>query len=142
MTEASRQELPADYDPPRGQEEFVRNARTGELGWKVRRSGQAMVRLDRPNQEILARYVEGDWQAEAPQRPLVRAQLARVAFEADRELCRSLGAHAHALRTWQRMDEHQRKVWAEKGPAEKSGPRVTLYRLIVDGMDPYTKAAS
>lgn len=135
-------ELPADWDPAKGFEELVRNARTGELGWLVRRSGQSMVRLDRPNQEILSRYVASDWLPEAPQRPLARAQLARVAFEADRELCRSLGAHAHALRTWQRMDDHARKVWTEKGPSEKSGPRVALYKAIMEGLEPYTRAVA
>jgi len=133
-----RRELPANYDPPPEQRELVRSARTGELGWLVRRSGSSMVKLDRPNQDIEIRYVAGDWLPEVPQRPLARQQLARVAFEADRELCRSLGAYAHGMRTWQRMDEHQRKVWAEKGP-DSPPARVTLYKAIMSGLEPYTR---
>jgi hypothetical protein len=138
MSEPTR-ELPADFDPRPEQRELVRSASTGELGWLVRRSGESMVRLDRPNQEILKRYVAGEWLPEVPQRPLARQQLARVAFEADRELCRSLGAYAHALRTWSRMDDHQRKVWAEKGP-DSPAARVTLYKSIMAGMDSYTRS--
>lgn len=137
----SRPELPANYDPPPEQRELVRSASTGELGWLVRRSGESMVRLDRPNQEILKRYVASEWLAEVPQRPLARQQLARVAFEADRELCRSLGAYAHALRTWGRMDDHARKVWAEKGP-DSPPARVTLYRAIMGGLEPYTRSVT
>lgn len=136
---ADVRELPANYDPPEAQRELVRSAATGELGWLVRRSGESMVRLDRPNQEILRRYVSAEWLPEVPQRPLARAQLARVAFEADRELCRSLGAYAHSMRTWQRMDEHQRKVWSEKGPTSPPA-RVALFKFIMDGLEPFTRS--
>lgn len=131
-------ELPPEWNPPKGHEELVRNTRTGELGWLVRRSGQSMVRLDRPNQEILHRYVESDWLPEVPRRPLARAHLARVALEADRELCRALGNHDGALRTWQRMDEYARKKWVEKGPAGNSA-RMALYAAIMGALEPYTR---
>lgn len=132
-------ELPANYDPPADQRELVRNG-WGELGWLVRRDGKSMVKLDRPNQDIVKPYVASEWLPEVPQRPLARQQLARVAFEADRELCRSLGAFAHAMRTWQRLNEHERKEWTEKGPKEAAGPRVTLYKSIMLGLEPYTRS--
>jgi hypothetical protein len=134
-------ELPATYDPPEAQRELVRNG-WGELGWLVRRDGKSMVRLDRPNQEILKPYVASEWLPEVPMRPLARQQLARVAFEADRELCRGLGAFAHAMRTWQRLSELERKQWTERGPKEKSGPRATLYKAIMGGLEPYTRNPS
>ena len=117
----------------------MRHSRTGELGWLVRRSGQQMVKRDLPNQDVIVKYISGDWIDEVPQRPLAKMQIIRIAFEADKELCRSLGGlQAHSRRSWEKMNEHEREVFAKHGP--KAPPaRVTLFAMITVGLEPFSK---
>jgi hypothetical protein len=131
-------EQPADWDPPAGGREHVRNTQTGELGWFVRRSGKQVVRLDRPNQEVTRRYVESEWVAEDVSRPLAPIHIARVAFAADCELCRALGLPLHAKREWGKLSEGERKMFIEKGP-ERPAARAALFKSIMAGVSGFVR---
>jgi hypothetical protein len=128
----------ADWDPRKEQREYVRNAQTGDLGWIVRRSGKPMVKLDRPNQEILRRYIPSEWVPEETQRPLAQIHAARVAFAADCELCRALGLPLHAKRKWAELSEGERAMFTKNGP-EKPQARQVLFKSVMDGMSGFVR---
>ncbi len=128
----------ADWDPPKATRTYLRHAQTGELGWLVRRGGVSVVKLDRPNQEITKRYVQSDWVAEETQRPLAPIHAARIAFEADRELCRVIGLPLHAKRTWGELREGERQLFLKAGPKDPPA-RVQLFAAIQGAMAPYVR---
>src|SRR6476646_6409785 len=124
----------ADWDPPSpAHRELYRSAQTGELGYLVRRGGLSMMRLDNPRQEVLRRYAPGEWLAEVVQRPLAAIHAARVAFEADRALCRELGLHAHAKREWGKLRDGERQMYMTNGPRTPPA-RVALYASVMAAM--------
>jgi hypothetical protein len=127
-----------NWDPAKAQREYVRNVTTGELGWFVRRDGKRMVKLDRPNQEILRRHIENEWVEEDPSRPMSDIHVSRIAFEADRELCRTLGLHLHAKREWAKLTEPERKMFLGDGPKEPPA-RVALFKAIKAGIGGFVK---
>lgn len=118
--------------------QLVRSAQTGELGYLVRRGGASMVRLDNPNQEVLRRYTQADWLPEDTQRPLAPLHAARIAFEADKALCRELGMRAHSMRDWGKLRDGERQMFTTSGP--KSPPaRVTLYKSVMAAMKNFVR---
>lgn len=132
-------DLPADWDPPTPlHRELVRDAKTGELGYFVRRSGKAMVRLDRANQDIVKRYIESEWLPEVTQRPLSKEHAARAAFEADKILCRALNMPGHAMLRWETMDEAKRVLWRTTGPTTPAA-RVALFKAVTGALEPFTR---
>lgn len=130
----------ADWDPATpAARQLVRSAQTGELGYLVRRGGASMVRLDNPRQEVLRRYTPGDWLPEDTQRPLAPLHAARIAFEADKALCRELGMRAHSMRDWAKLRDGERHLFTTTGP--KSPPsRVVLYGAIMSAMKEFVRA--
>lgn len=131
-------DLPADYEPKVGARKLVRDKLTGDLGYLVKRSGKLMVRLDRPNQEILKRYSEDGWQDEETQRPLAPIHAAKVAFEADRALCAALSMHEHAKKDWSKLSDGERHKWLSQGPVAPL-ERTALYRAVMDILKPFTR---
>jgi hypothetical protein len=130
----------ADWDPKtEAARQLVRSAQTGELGYLVRRGGASMVKLDRPNSpEILRRYTPGDWLPEDTQRPLAALHAARIAFEADKALCRELGMRAHSMRDWAKLRDGERQLFTTTGP--KSPPaRAVLYASIMAAMKNFVR---
>lgn len=127
-----------DWDPPKQSRVYLRNAQTGELGWLVRRGGKSVVKLDRANQEVTKRYVAAEWTAEETQRPLAPIHAARIAFEADRALCRDIGLPLHAKREWGSLRDGERQLFISKGPKEPPA-RVQLYAAIMAAMAPYVR---
>lgn len=130
--------LPADWDPKPAARKLVRNKQTGDLGYLVKRSGKIVVRLDRPNQEILRPYSVGEWQDEDTQRPLATIHVARVAFEADRALLAVLGDHSRASKTWTQLTDSERVRWLNGGPTDRT-ERSAVYRAILGALEPFTR---
>lgn len=120
-----------EWDPQDHERVSYRDSRTGQLGYFVRRGGKDCIRLDRGNQELIVPFVPGQWVEEGMKRPWTRAQISRVAWEADRALCHLLGDHEKARREWESMHEDDRVEWIRVGPA-KPLERALLYRLVMD----------
>lgn len=127
-----------DYDPDPHDRQWFRQARDGQLGWMVRRNGQDYIRLDRPQQEILRPYRKSEWIAEEEIRPMTRAQLAQVAFEADRALCRFLGDHGQAKAEWLSLRDEARRTWIEEGPSSRLERR-KLYQAIMIALGEFAR---
>lgn len=136
MTEPLEQE--PDWDPPKGARVFLRNAQTGELGWLARRGGKSVVKLDRANQEVTRRYVQSEWVAEETQRPLAPIHAARIAFEADRALCREIGLPLHAKREWGGLRDGERQLFMKAGPKGQPA-REQLFAAVMGAMAPYVR---
>lgn len=137
MSEAA--DLDPDWDPPKASRVYLRNVQTGELGWLVRRGGKSVVKLDRANQEVTRRYLQSEWQAEAAQRPLAPIHAARIAFEADRALCRDIGLPLHAKRDWGGLRDGERQLFIKNGPKEPL-VRKQLFEAIMSAMKPYVRS--
>ena len=118
-----------DWDPLPNDRIWFRNRKTGDRGYKVRRDGVEMIRLDRGSQEIILKMAEFDPDHE--RRPINRGQLAIVAFEADRALCRALGKHKQAAKQWPSLSEEERRTWLTTGPTS-SLIRKQLFKSIND----------
>lgn len=131
-------DLPADYEPKPSSRKLVRSKATGDLGYLVKRSGKLMVKLDRPAQEILRPYSEAEWLDEDAQLPLSKHAVASVQFEADRTLCKALGMHDHARKTWDRLTDTERQKWMSVGPAAPT-ERTALYRKVKEALEPFTR---
>lgn len=138
MTEFSNASANPDWDPEPGQRELVRDVRTGDLGWFVRRGGKKCVKLDRPGQDIVRVYREAEWKAEESNAPLARITAGRVAFEADRALCSALGLHAHAKRSWQTLGDAERQLFGTRGPKQPSA-RVELHKAVMAALEPFVR---
>ncbi len=124
-------------DVPVSERTWFRHARTGDRGYLVVKDGKQFIRLDRPMEELLHpfRPDQGIWNPDNETRPFSKFQLAQVAFEADRQLCRMLGMHSTADRTWLAMKEQDRLKFIDKGP---QGPDVRrdVYQAIMGVLAP------
>lgn len=127
-------------DPKPSERSYVRHAQNGELGYLVEREGRQTVKLDNAGQEILRPYVPGDWVPETVRRQLMPMAVARVAFEADKALCRELGLHQLAIRSWDKLKDGQRQDFAARGPGKAgSGPRNRLWMAVKVILEESTK---
>lgn len=123
--------LAADWDPKPSERDYYRKLPTGDLGYLVRRDGKDCIRLDRPHQEIIVPFREGEWKAEHEAHKWSRAQVAKIAFEADRELCHALQIFDKAKKDWRSLHEDERLAWMSKGP-KSPALRVKLYAAIME----------
>lgn len=120
-----------DWDPPPAERTYYSHRETGDYGWLVRRGGKDMVRMDRPGVEDIRPFKEGrDWTAKIDVRPLSPAQVALIAFQADRQLCLALGMHENIKEEWLSLSQEKRRIWIEKGPT-KNPLRKSLYQAIM-----------
>lgn len=124
----------ANWDPLPNERTYYSHVMTGDLGWMVRRDGKDCIRLDRPNQEIVKVFREGEWTPNLDHRPITKLQLVQVAYEADRKLCFFLGLHGEARREWAAMREQDRLKWAAHGPGAGPG-RKLLFAQIMAALD-------
>jgi hypothetical protein len=113
---------------------YLRHTGTADLGYIVRRDGKDVVRLDRPQQEIIQPYDEKVWSRERSYKPVSHVQVVQVAFEADRMLLKSLGEHAKSRKDWHALTEKQRKAWLDVGPLDPP-KRAQLYKAIVECLE-------
>lgn len=120
-------EMPAEWTPAPRERQYFRHVESGELGYLVRRQGQQKVKLHNEGQESLRAWVPGNWTAEVVRRELSKFAIARVAFEADKVLCRELGLHGIARRIWDKLTDAQRQAFAKDGP---TGPQASRRRLV------------
>ena len=126
----------ANWDPEEHERTWYSHTMTGDHGWMVRRDGRDCIRLDRPDQEIVKVYRDGEWKPELEHRPLTKLQLAQVAYEADRKLCFFLGLHDEARREWNAMREQDRLKWAQHGPGKGPG-RMQLFMAVTGTLERY-----
>lgn len=118
--------------------QWYRSSSDGELGWMVERGGQKYIQLNRPNEEILRPWSGGaHWVPEVEHRPINRAQLAKVCFEADRSLCQALGIYEPAKKEWASLTDKERIMWMEKGP--KGPERSAVWIALNHVLEPLTR---
>ena len=115
-----------NYEPQPNQRDWYSHTRTGDRGWLVRRDGVDYIKLDRPNEEILKRFQQGEWHRDEEHRPMTVAQVAQIAYEADRKLCFFIGQHDRARKEWPSLSDKERIAWMKEGPTD-GGPREALY---------------
>lgn len=127
---------PEHWDPTKGEEEWWRDMQTSDRGYRIRRNGQDMIRLDRPNEEII-RPLTDRWTIDRDLRPLTRHNIAQVAFLADRKLAFFLGDHSDR-RAWDELHEDERIKFMEDGP-EDIRLRNLMFAAIMKICEPVTK---
>ena len=130
-------EKPAHWEPDGSERQMYRDVTSGDLGYLVRRGGRTMWRMDRPSQEIVRPYHEMSHAPEGTHRPLSRWQAVRVAYEADRGLCKLLGMHNEARAEWPSLSEDERLRWRDSGPTDRP-ERIRLYRAVTHAMREFT----
>lgn len=118
--------LPDHWDPEKDARVYYRRTcrdGSGERGWKVRRNGRDMIRLDLPErgnpmeeEAAIRPFNPAEWSIEKDFRPLTRLQVAHIAFEMDKRLCLYLGLHDAARKEWISLKDEQRIAWRDKGP--------------------------
>lgn len=118
---------------------YYRSANTGDLGWLEKVDGKEMIRLERPGITEHMPFKNGDgWIPENERRPMTLYGATQIAFEADRQLCRTLHIHTLAKREWIGLKDEQRIEWEAIGP-KKPAIRAELYKAIRDVLRPYSK---
>lgn len=122
-----------DWDPKPSERVYYRDARSGDLGWMVRRQGQDMILLDRPNQELLRLYRPTDFVKDVSKRDLSALQMARVAFEADKWLRYFQGEPMALKDDWLDLREDDRIRFTNEGPV--SAKRAKLYRAVLKALE-------
>lgn len=125
---------PGDWEPEAHEREYVTQSGTGQLGWLVKRAGVDKVRLDRGSQEIVVKYDPNTWQHVREHRPFSRAQMAVVAFDADKALLRLLGDHDRSRRDWIGLSDKVRVAYIEDGPSNPPIRRM-LYNAIMEVLE-------
>lgn len=108
--------------------EWYRNLTSGDRGY---REGDEMF-LDRVP-PVQVTYNEGEWAKEPGPSAMTERQIGRIAFIADRELCRMLGDHAKARREWLSLGEEEQLHWSKNGPAAPELRR-QLFASIIEAL--------
>lgn len=129
-------ELPDNWDPPAGERLYYRDIRTGDLGYMVRRNGRDLIRMDRPAQEILRQFSTLQFTPDNDYRPISKVIIQKIAFVADRELCRALGMHNLAAKPWDSLKQKEQVDWLENGPQHPE-VRQKLYQAILKTVERY-----
>jgi hypothetical protein len=112
-------ELTTDnWDPAPTEREWFSHRHSGDRGYKVRRNGQEHIKLDRPAEDITQPFKAHVWEPDQEYRPMTAAQVAQVAFAADKALCFFLGKHEAARREWASLSDKQKQFWMLKGPQD------------------------
>jgi hypothetical protein len=115
-------------DPPT--KRFYRRRSDGQLGYMVERHGREMIKLDRKHDEVEP-FSTAKWEPVSADRPISKAQVARIAFDADRALCKMLALHGEARKEWIGLSEQERIAWVSNGPPAEPPMRQEFYKLIV-----------
>lgn len=127
-----------DFDPIPPDREWFRHETRGDRGYRVRRNGKDMIRLDRPMQELLE-PLTGQWKRDEYGSLFLHEQISRVAFQADRGMCALVGLHPESRVTWQDLPDKQRTEFIRNGPPEEAHPaRRVVYEAIFKALEPYT----
>lgn len=134
-------DLPDNWDPRDDEKVWYRSNQTGDLGWMRRRDGKPRIKLDRPQEDfdVDVPFSKDRWKVDNEHRPMGLAQAIRVAFDADKQLCLTLGLHDKARVDWVGLDEVARRKWMEEGPSTPLIRRI-VYRAIRSALEPLTRA--
>lgn len=125
--------LPDHWDPNPAERSWHQNRVTGDFGWLVRREGKDAIKLDRAGVDEIRTFEPGEWMPKADVRPLQMAQLAQIAFTADKQYCTATGDYKRSKTDWLSLSQEQRRAWIEKGP--QSDPvRKALYEAIMGAL--------
>ncbi len=114
------------WDPEPGEREWYRDVISGQRGWRVIRNGQPRIRIDgyasinkegkTVAQDITKKFNPGEWVPDNEKRPMTRAQIGQICFEADKKLCFFLGLKENSSKQWNDLHEEKRRDWIETGP--------------------------
>lgn len=126
----------SSWEPKEHEKRYYRHRSTGDRAYLVRRDGNDCLRLDRPHQEMI-RKLDDNWQPDDDHRPVTRAALGRIAFEADRHLCQALGLHENARKEWATLSQEQKLAWMNDGPTTQ--PRRGLWEALTDYLRPMSE---
>lgn len=116
---------PKQQDPVESEKIWYRHRMDGQRGFLVERDGKHFIKLDRPNEEILKPWSEStkrQWIPDVEARGLQPAQIGRIAFEADKQLCLEMGDHDRARREWPSLPDRVRQAFIERGPDPEMYP--------------------
>lgn len=94
-------------------------------------NGKEVIRLDRGKSEELVPYRDNIWQPVDSDRPVTRQQVARIAFDADRQLCKQLALHGEARIEWASLTDAARIKFVKDGPPADPPLRRKLYEAIL-----------
>jgi hypothetical protein len=81
-------------NPAAGERVYVRNRRSLERGYLVKRGGNVVVKLDRGENNLGYEQLfpnNEEWEPDVDKHPLTKAQVAQICWAADQELCRVIG---------------------------------------------------
>jgi len=120
---------PAAADPPKVR--WYKRKSDGQLGYMVDQHGREAIRLDRPAQVIVEPYTDSKWEPVSAERPVTKAQVARIAFAADRALCLMLALHGEARKEWVGLSDKDRIEWVANGPPADPPLRRAMYQAIL-----------
>jgi hypothetical protein len=124
-----------NYDPTPDRRIYYTHARTGDRGYLVRRYGTDHIKYDRVGPDQTIPFRPEDWREELGRRAFQEHEVTRVAFAADKELCRALGRVREANRQWLDLSDADRISWVTSGPPVRPHHlRAKLYRAIVEVM--------
>jgi hypothetical protein len=124
-------------DTPMEKRRYYRHTKTGDRAYLILVGGKEHIRLDRPNEEIVRPFNDSEWIEERSEAPLSPAQVAQVAFEADKKLCAFLGLHLTARKEWASLLDRERIAWMQDGPDDAMRQR--LWGAIMGAMDVFTR---
>lgn len=116
-------------DPP--SRRWYRRRTDGQLGYMVERHGREMIKLDRPKDDAVEPFNSQLWEPTSSERPITRQQVARIAFDADRALCKMLALHGEARKDWLDLSDPQRLAWIAEGPPANPPLRRAFYQHIL-----------
>lgn len=93
---------------------YYRHVTQGHLGYLVQKDGRDYIQFDRVGEPVLRHFKHEEWIAEAEPRPLSDIAIARIAYEADRALCRALGMPQ--TKDWLNLHDDERVSFLHNGP--------------------------
>ena len=107
----------------------------GRMGTLVNTSGFTQVKLDNGN---LVPFKADRWELVVDHSPWSPITCARIAYAADIELCRALGMHREAAKSWDRLTDRDRILFKEHGPGDPMIRKV-IFDANMRAMEPLTK---
>ena len=115
---------------------WYRHVTTGERGYLVEVDGQEMIRLDRPQEEILRPLRGGQWTVDRDYRPLTPYQVGQISWAAHQRLAFFLGL-PDAKKAWIDLRDEERRAWIAGKDVD---PKIAamLRQVIVDTLEVLT----
>lgn len=121
------------------QRSYFRHVKTADRAYLVEVNGVQMIKLDRPQEDIVKPFVPETWVPDGETRPLTRAQVAMCIKKFDQQLCHFLGHVKLARQNWEDMPEKERVQWIRGTGPEKPRIRQKAYRLLWGLLEGHTR---